>query len=103
MTFAATYPDQRQEILLSVPNYNFEWQSSYRWEVDQMKFPKGTRVDCTAHFDNSAFNPFNPDPSATVKFGLQTYHEMMYGFLFYTNDNEALNLTIDPKTGRVVK
>ncbi len=103
MTFAATYPDQRQEILLSVPNYNFEWQSSYRWAVDQMKFPKGTRVDCTAHFDNSAFNPFNPDPSATVKFGLQTYHEMMYGFLFYTNDNEALNLTIDPKTGRVVK
>lgn len=103
MTFEATYPDGREETLLSVPNYNFEWQSSYRWPEKKIKFPKGTKIDCTAHYDNSAFNPFNPDPTKAVRFGQQTYHEMMYGFLFFTQDDEALDLRIDPKTGHVVK
>jgi hypothetical protein len=102
MTFEATYPDGNTETLLSIPNYNFEWQSSYRWEKNAVKFLKGTRIDCTAHYDNSTFNPFNPDPSATVRHGTQTYHEMMYGFVFFTNDHEQLNLTIDPLTGYVV-
>lgn len=102
MVFAATYPDGRQTTLLSVPNYNFEWQSSYRWPAGMMKFARGTRIDCTAHFDNSRFNPFNPDPTVTVRHGLQTWHEMMYGFLFFTHDDESLNLVIDPKTGYVL-
>ena len=102
MTFQATFPDGRRETLLSVPNYNFEWQSSYRWPAGKVKFPRGTRIDCVAHFDNSAFNPFNPNATATVRHGQQTYHEMMYGFVFFTQDDEALNLTIDPKTGYVV-
>ncbi len=103
MTFEATYPNGRQESLLSVPNYNFEWQSSYRWKPNTMHFPAETRIDCTAHFDNSKFNPFNPDPSASVRHGLQTADEMMYGFLFFTRDDEQLNLTIDPKTGHVAE
>jgi hypothetical protein len=102
MTFTATTPDGKRETLLSVPNYNFEWQSSYRWPDDTVRFSKGTRIDCVAHFDNSSFNPFNPDPTATVRHGQQTYHEMMYGFLFFTRDDEALNLTINPNTGHVV-
>ncbi len=102
MTFVAGFPDDRRETLLSVPNYNFEWQSSYRWPADVMKFPRGTAIECTAHYDNSSFNPYNPDPTATVRNGSQTYHEMMYGFLFFTYDDEALNLTIDPATGHVV-
>ena len=101
MMFEAEFPGGRREVLLSVPNYNFEWQASYRWPAGKMKFPKGTRIDCTAHYDNSAFNPYNPDPKAAVRHGLQTYHEMMYGFVFFTRDDEALNLTIDPKTGHV--
>lgn len=103
MTFVANFPDGRRETLLSVPNYNFEWQSSYRWPIDAMKFPKGTGIDCTAHYDNSSFNPYNPDPKATVREGSQTYQEMMYGFLFFTHDDEALNLTVNPKSGHVVK
>ena len=42
----------------------------------------------TAHFDNSTFNPFNPDPTATVRDGPQTFEEMMFGFFFYTADGE---------------
>lgn len=103
MTFDATFPDGRQDILLTVANYNFEWQSSYRWKANTMQFPAETRIDCTAHFDNSTFNPFNPDPTASVRHGLQTADEMMFGFLFFTRDDEQLNLTIDPKTGHVME
>ncbi|MFO0984678.1 MAG: redoxin domain-containing protein [Planctomycetota bacterium] len=100
MTFRATYPDGSSEVLLMVPNYNFDWQSSYRWAPASKHFPAGTRVDVVAHFDNSPFNPYNPDPGAQVRFGLQTDQEMMYGFLFYTQDDECLDLHVDPKSGQ---
>lgn len=102
MTFEARYPDGRQDTLLVVPNYSFDWQQAYRWPQDAVKFPKGTKLEVSAHYDNSDFNPFNPDPSKEVGDGPQTFHEMMYGFVFYTYDDEHLNLTIDPKTGHVV-
>ena len=102
MTFIAHYPDGTSENLLMVPNYNFDWQIGYMWAPGSRKFPKGTRIECIAHFDNSDFNPFNPDPTDTVREGRQTYHEMMYGFLFYTVDEEHLNLEIDPETGLAV-
>ena len=78
--FTATYPDGKTEVLLSVPAYDFGWQSNF--ELAKPKsMPKGARIDCLAHFDNSANNPFNPDPKKTVRFGLQTYDEMMCGVL----------------------
>jgi hypothetical protein len=101
MTFRARRPDGTTETLLLVPNYNFDWQMPYVWEPGKMTFPKGTRLECVAHYDNSTFNPYNPDPKATVRDGPQTYHEMMNGFVFYTDAAEQLNLEIDPKTGRV--
>lgn len=99
MTFKATTPDGKTDTLLVIPNYNFSWQIPYRWSPDKMRFPKGTRIDCIAHFDNSPFNPYNPDPGATVRFGLQTHQEMMYGFFFYTDANEKMRIEVDPKTG----
>jgi hypothetical protein len=102
MTFRALYPDGRGETLLVVPNYSFDWQQSYRWPEDTVKFPKGTKLEVFAHFDNSPFNPYNPDPKREVPEGQQTFDEMMYGFVFYTYDNEHLNLAIDPKTGHVI-
>ncbi len=99
MTFRAEYPDGRKETLLVVPNYSFDWQQAYRWERGKQKFPKGTKLEVVAHYDNSPFNPFNPDPKKAVKEGQQTFQEMMYGFVFYTQDDERLGLTIDPKTG----
>ncbi len=102
MTFTARRPDSPSETLLRIPNYSFDWQQSYRWEPDTMRFPKGTVLGVVAHFDNSDFNPYNPDPSATVREGPQTHEEMMYGFVFFTRDDEHLHLKIDPKTGHVV-
>lgn len=102
MTFRAKYPDGKTETLLVVPNYSFDWQINYRWKLGAKTFPKGTQIECVAHFDNSPFNPYNPNPKDPVKFGLQTYHEMMYGFFFYLDRNEKRNLQIDPKTGYVV-
>jgi len=103
MTYLAHYPDGKTETLLIIPNYNFDWQMGYRWKPHTKRFPAGTKFEVVAHFDNSTFNPFNPDPKDTVREGQQTYHEMMYGFYFYTNADENLNLTIDPKTGHVVE
>ncbi|QDT29316.1 hypothetical protein Enr10x_46670 [Gimesia panareensis] len=100
LSFLAHYPEGKQETLLVIPNYSFDWQIGYLWKNQRHFFPQGTRIEAIAHYDNSAFNPFNPDPSATVREGPQTYHEMMYAFFFYTYADERLNLTIDPHTGQ---
>ncbi len=102
MTFRAIYPDGRDETLLVVPNYSFGWQQAYRWPEGKKKFPKGTKLEVFAHYDNSPFNPYNPDPNKEVEEGQQTFQEMMYGFVFYTEDQENLNLNVDPKTGHVL-
>jgi len=94
------YPDGKKETLLLVPNYSFDWQMPYRFEPGKKRLPRGTRLECLAYYDNSAFNPFNPDPRATVREGLQTYQEMMNGFVFYTDEAEKLSLDVDPKTGQ---
>jgi thiol-disulfide isomerase/thioredoxin len=103
MRFTAHGPDGTRDDLLVVANYNFEWQVPYRWAPGTKKLPKGTRLECAARFDNSAFNPYNPDPKATVRNGPQTHHEMMYGFFFYTEADQKLGLKVDPKTGTVVR
>jgi len=100
-TFNAQRPDGKTETLLQIPNYQFNWQMPYRWEPGKKRLAKGTRLECVAHFDNSPFNPYNPDPKATVREGLQTYQEMMYGFVFYVSESEKLGLDVDPKTGQV--
>jgi hypothetical protein len=78
-TYTAVYPDGRSEIVLHVPKYNFDWQLDY--ELKKPLFlPKGTRLECVAHFDNSAKNKFNPDPTKDVRWGDQTWEEMMIGW-----------------------
>ncbi|HTM55307.1 MAG TPA: redoxin domain-containing protein [Pirellulales bacterium] len=77
--YEATYPDGKHEVLLDVPRYDFGWQTSYR--LAEPKFmPRGTRMDCLAAFDNSEDNLNNPDPKSAVRFGDQTFEEMMIGF-----------------------
>lgn len=100
MTFVAHAPEQKPQTLLMIPNYDFEWQASYRFHRGKVQLPANTRVEVFAHFDNSTFNPHNPDAKATVRFGQQTFDEMMYGFVFYTRNGPDLDLQIDPATGR---
>lgn len=81
-TYTAKYPDGRSELLLNVPNYDFNWQTLYRLKAPK-RMPAGTRLLCTGTFDNSADNPANPDPTATVRFGEQTTDEMFIGYFNY--------------------
>jgi hypothetical protein len=103
MSFYATPPEKPRETLLQIANYNFEWQIAYEVAPGQKRLPAGTVLEAVAHYDNSAFNPYNPDAKRTVPWGQQTYDEMFNGFMFFVDDNEQLNLTVDPKTGRAKK
>ncbi len=78
--YTALYPDGRRETLLSVPNYDFNWQTSYRLK-EPKRIPAGTWIFCTGSHDNSAKNPNNPDPTKTIRWGLQSWEEMFMGFM----------------------
>jgi len=80
MELRAVFPSGETEILLSVPKYDFNWQPYYYLETPKV-LPRGTRIEATSHFDNSPNNPFNPDPTATVTWGPQSWDEMMIGWL----------------------
>ncbi len=72
------YPDGRFETLLRV-NYDFYWQLSYKL-AQPLRLNAGTILQAVAWFDNSSKNPHNPDPTKEVRWGDQTYDEMMVGF-----------------------
>jgi len=80
--YVLTYPDGRSEELLNVPKYDFNWQLSYIL-AEPRKVPAGSKMDVTAWYDNSPNNKYNPDPTDTVKWGDQTFQEMMIGFFNY--------------------
>jgi hypothetical protein len=83
--YTVTYPDGRQEVLLNVPKYDFNWQLTY-WLAEPIHMPKGTKVELTAVYDNSANNKYNPDPNKEVHWGEQTTEEMMMGYFSYVVD-----------------
>ena len=76
--FTIRYPDGQEEIVLSVPNYDFNWQRYFQFE-DPIEAPAGTIVIHRTVYDNSTANLSNPDPSVDVRFGEQTWEEMLYG------------------------
>ncbi len=78
--YTARLPNGDEEILLDIPRYDFNWQNGYELETIR-KFPAGTRIICQAHFDNSTNNIANPDPTAEVRWGDQTWEEMMIGYM----------------------
>lgn len=77
--FFARFPDGRRELLLDVPRYDFNWQIQYEL-AEPILMPKGSVLECIAHYDNSSGNPANPDPNTIVRPGQQTWQEMMIGF-----------------------
>ena len=78
--YEATYPDGRKEMLLRVPNYDFNWQLYY-YPEKAVLLPKGTQLRCTAWYDNSPNKKGNPDPAAEVIWGDQSWEEMLVGFI----------------------
>lgn len=85
MKFTVHYPDGKSEIVLSVPNYKFQWQRQYIFEKP-LKLPKGTRIELEGVYDNSAQNPNNPNPDEMVEYGPYSSTEMFTGIMFYTID-----------------
>ena len=84
-SYDVTYPDGRTEALLSVPKYDFDWQTDYVFKRP-VKLPKGTRLHATAWYDNSPNNKSNPDSTKDVWWGDQTWEEMMFTGLTYSVD-----------------
>ena len=93
MTYTAVYPDGRRDVVLRVPTYDFGWQTDY-WLAEPLALPKGSTLHVSAHFDNSRGNAHNPDPEATVRWGDQTWEEMMIGFFTYTVEGGAPSASV---------
>ena len=89
--FRLIYPTGETQTILNVPHYDFNWQLWYTPASDIL-LPKGTKVACTAHFDNSANNAKNPDATQEVRWGEQSWEEMMIGFF-----DVAFDAKLDPK------
>jgi hypothetical protein len=89
--YKLVYPDGTSKVVLRVPKYDFNWQLTY-FVKEPIPAPKGSRLECVAHHDNSTNNKYNPDPKITVHWGDQTWEEMMIGWVDYTLDGQNLRL-----------
>jgi peroxiredoxin len=78
--FVAQYPDGHEEVLLNVPRYEFNWQTTYELKTP-IVLPAGTAVKYSMTYDNSTQNKANPDPNRVVPWGQQTWDEMLFGVI----------------------
>jgi mono/diheme cytochrome c family protein len=92
--YEAIYPDGRHEVLLDVPKYDFNWQTTFRFR-EFKEVPAGTKILFTSVFDNSTANPDNPNPAEDVRWGNPTYAEMSYGYMMFINEAEELEHVFD--------
>ncbi|MEQ8956238.1 MAG: redoxin domain-containing protein [Gammaproteobacteria bacterium] len=86
--FRLRYPDGREEEVLNVPNYQFNWQKVYDFK-EPLFLPAGTELVFRGTFDNTEQNPFNPDASQTLSWGEQTWQEMFFGFFRYVEAGDG--------------
>lgn len=86
--YEAALPDGSTKALLDVPRYDFNWQLAYRY-TEPVSLPGGSKVKVTGWYDNSSNNPANPDPTKSVRWGEQTYDEMLLGYVeyFFTDED----------------
>jgi hypothetical protein len=95
-SFEVQYPDGRLETVLSVPNYDFNWQRGYN-PIEPIELPAGSRLIHRTVYDNSKGNPANPDPEQTVHWGLQSWEEMLYGAVSFSWVDETTEHPIHDK------
>ncbi len=98
-TYKVTYPTGETETLLNVPRYDFNWQLFYYFDQPKV-MPKGAKMECIAHFDNSPNNKYNPDPKVNVRWGDQSWEEMMIGWFDVTIDVKANPMKLFTGGGR---
>ena len=91
MTYIISYPDGTEETMLSVPNFDFNWQMEYDF-VEPLKVPAGSTVKTVGHYDNSVLNRYNPSPDQEVHWSEQSWDEMFFIFTKYTVDKNELSL-----------
>ena len=82
-SYTLALPDGTMKPLLSVPKYDFNWQTYYMFK-EPLEIPKGSRILSSAWYDNSPANRSNPDPTKAVRWGDQTWEEMQYTGLLYS-------------------
>lgn len=90
--FVALYPDGHEQVLLNVPRYEFNWQTTYVLKTP-IVLPAGTTVRYMMSYDNSTQNKANPDPNRVVPWGQQTWDEMLFGVIRYRYLSEDANPT----------
>ncbi len=88
MSYKLIFPDGKEQVILNVPRYDFNWQLGYQL-AQPLKIPKGTKLEVTGHYDNSVNNKFNPDPNRTVYQGNMTWEEMFAPFFAITVDKKV--------------
>jgi hypothetical protein len=87
MDIRLVYPSGESQMLVSVPHFDFGWQLVY-YQDEPLPLPKGTRIELSAHWDNSVNNRYNPDPSATIRWGDQTWDEMIFAWVGVVVDRD---------------
>ena len=88
MSYKLVFPDGQEQVILNVPHYDFNWQLGYSL-AEPIKVPKGSKLIVSGHYDNSANNKFNPDPSRTVYQGNMTWEEMFAPFFAIVVDKSV--------------
>lgn len=89
--YEVMFPDGRNEVLLDVPRYDFNWQLQYQYATPR-RIPAGSTMKITAVYDNSAGNPANPDPTREIRWGPQTWDEMMIGYVEHYTPMQPTNV-----------
>jgi len=89
MMFLVTYPDGREDVVLNVPKYDFNWQLQYQLE-EPLRLPAGTTIKTIGHFDNSIANRYNPAPDKEVFWSEQSWDEMFNGWMEISIDKNVI-------------
>ncbi len=92
LKWIVTWPDGRDEVILNVPNFDFNWQFNY--ELDEpLKLPAGSKITAIGVYDNSPKNRWNPAPHLPVYWSEQSWDEMYNGFMEYSVDSKDFTKT----------
>jgi hypothetical protein len=95
--YSVIWPDGREQVLLNVPKFDFNWQLHYEL-AEPLKLPAGAKLRSLAHYDNSIKNPYNPAPDKEVFWSEQSWDEMFIPWFEYIVDSKDLTKQAAPQS-----